>query len=98
MKLFKISQTVNGGYDTYDSVVVCAEDEEAARRIHPMGENNTYFLDEEDTWMLRLIKGGVVPYGGGERAWALPKDVIVEYLGEAQGWKHGVIVASFNAG
>jgi len=32
MKLFLISQDENDGYDTYDSAVVCAKDEEAAKR------------------------------------------------------------------
>jgi hypothetical protein len=35
MNLYKISQSVNNGYDTYDSAVVCAESEEIARQICP---------------------------------------------------------------
>ena len=35
MKLFRISQEVNRGYDTYDSAVVCAESEEEARSMTP---------------------------------------------------------------
>lgn len=35
MKLWLISQAVNGGYDTYDAAVVAAETEEEARSIHP---------------------------------------------------------------
>ena len=42
LKIFKISQTENAGYDTYDSAVVCAENEEKAKRIHP---ENGYFSD-----------------------------------------------------
>lgn len=37
MKLYLISQEVNTGYDTYDSAVVAAENEDAARRIMPGG-------------------------------------------------------------
>jgi hypothetical protein len=37
MKLWHISQTVNRDYDTYDSAVVAAETEEAARMTHPNG-------------------------------------------------------------
>lgn len=33
MKLFLISQDHNEGYDTYDSAVVAAKDEEAARKV-----------------------------------------------------------------
>ena len=35
MKLWHISQTENGGYDTYDSAVVAAETEDAARVTMP---------------------------------------------------------------
>ncbi|MDR6290483.1 MULTISPECIES: hypothetical protein [Inquilinus] len=35
MKLWKISQDVNDETDTYDSAIVAAETEDAARRIHP---------------------------------------------------------------
>ena len=35
MKLFLISQTENDDYDTYDSAVVCAQDEDEARNIQP---------------------------------------------------------------
>ncbi len=32
MKLYRIWQDVNNGYDTFDEAVVAAEDEESARR------------------------------------------------------------------
>ena len=35
MKLFKIWQTENNGYDTYDSAVVAAESKEDAVTINP---------------------------------------------------------------
>ena len=35
MKLYLISQSVNSGYDTYDSAVVIADSEEEARMVHP---------------------------------------------------------------
>ncbi len=37
MKLYKISQTENIGYDTYDSAIVAAPDEDTARMIDPDG-------------------------------------------------------------
>lgn len=40
MKLWLISQSANGGYDTYDSAVVVADTAEAAQRIHPNGTEN----------------------------------------------------------
>lgn len=41
MNLYLISQNVSNDYDTYDSVIVCAETENDARMIHP---------DEYDDW------------------------------------------------
>lgn len=35
MNLYLISQDENGGYDTYDSAVVCADSERDASQIHP---------------------------------------------------------------
>lgn len=37
MNLYRIEQDTNHDYDTYDSAVVAAESEEAARNIHPGG-------------------------------------------------------------
>lgn len=38
MKLFLLTQTDNNNYDTYDSCVVCAENEDEAKNITPCGE------------------------------------------------------------
>ena len=38
MTIWLISQTEKRGYDTYDSAVVAAESEDAARQINPDGE------------------------------------------------------------
>ena len=37
LKLYKISQTVNTGYNTFDSAVVVAESETDASLVHPDG-------------------------------------------------------------
>lgn len=93
MKLWHIWQTVNTGYDTYDSAVVAAETEEDARKTHPSDyvwrENNWYYYSEvSDTY-----------YAGDCYTWSAPKDIQVECIGEAnEGTEAGVIVASFNAG
>lgn len=42
MNLYLISQSENNGYDTYDSAVVVAENEEDARNIHPSGKNENW--------------------------------------------------------
>lgn len=45
MKLYYLSQNDNNNYDTYDSIVVCAESEEDAMTIDPYGE--PYVEDQE---------------------------------------------------
>lgn len=42
MNLYRISQTVNYGWDTYDSAIVAAETENDARNIHPSGNNSNF--------------------------------------------------------
>jgi hypothetical protein len=84
VNLYLISQNVNNGYDTYDSAVVRAESEDAARRIHPDSEVMSKYWDGcTDKW--------------GD--WANAADVKVELLGTAlEGSLPGVVCASFNAG
>ena len=38
MKIYKIEQDKNSGYDTYSDCVVIAENEEEARNMNPSGE------------------------------------------------------------
>ena len=46
MKLWRISQDVNGEYDTYDSAVVAAESEQEAREITPSSYGNGWVAVE----------------------------------------------------
>jgi hypothetical protein len=39
MNIYHISQGINTGYDTYDSAIVIAPDEESAKRMHPNGKD-----------------------------------------------------------
>lgn len=84
MNIYLIWQNENRGYDTYDSVVVVAEDEESAKRIHP----NTYGENpwKDDSW--------------GSGWCYSPDDVKVELVGTYEGAKTEphIILASFNAG
>jgi hypothetical protein len=84
MKIYRLSQDVNTKYDTYDSCVVIADNEEEAKLITPSGER---FIElSEDDWL----------YGDWVRK---ASDIKVEYIGEAKsGSKKGVICSSFNAG
>lgn len=49
MKLFKISQTFNTGYDTFDSAIVCAPCDEYARNIAPGSSRDTWCAPERVT-------------------------------------------------
>lgn len=101
MNLYKLSQTINEDYDTYDSAIVCAENEEEARHIHP-SEFVTHYKDGK--WYGTYA---VAPYSEYEtencfRSWVKFEDldqVKVELIGEAEAnIKKGVVLASFNAG
>jgi len=46
MNIYHISQSVNRGYDTYDSAVVTAESEEDARQMYPGGEKSIYDFND----------------------------------------------------
>ena len=82
MKLWKISQSINNGYDTFDSAIVVAPDEETAQNTHPSG-NNAHFETRNDTWVSsHQIDHVTVEYIGEAK----------------QGTQEGVILASFNAG
>jgi hypothetical protein len=91
--LWLLSQTEAPGWDTYDSCVVAAFDEESAKRVHPTTYGRTY-SDEHGAWLDRH----------GDRddcsSWATTADnVTAERVGVAHGQQSGTVVcASFNAG
>ena len=84
MKLFLIEQDQNCDYDSYDSAVVAAPNEDAARTMNP---SNGQPMKDED-WNKN--------YG----SWCNgPEHVKVRYLGEAiDGVELGIVCSSFNAG
>jgi hypothetical protein len=83
MKLFLISQKVNNDYDTYDSAVVCAPDEDVARNMSPS-------TGEPMKWNGENVQGAWT---------GKPSNVSVDMLGESvDGLACGVVCASFNAG
>jgi hypothetical protein len=82
MKLFLISQTENKDYDTYDSAVVCAPNEDAARLMDPGGKNGApAVFGRPSRWCFTADKVGVQLIGDA-----------------APGLPLGVVCASFNAG
>ena len=102
MKLFlwKLSQDVNNGYDTYSSAVVVSQDPEAARRIHPARYSDTgeaIFAFDQDHADWVDTSGGM---SRGEDSWAYPNNVKAVCVGEASSFlvEGDVVVASYHAG
>lgn len=91
MKIYLISQEVNDDYDTFDSAVVAAPDEETARDMDP----GTFYPEPRSDGMMDWSKAE-----HPSTSWAHSREQVnVEYIGEAkEGTKQGVICASFNAG
>ena len=87
MKLFLLTQRENVGYDTYDSMVVAAENEGDAVAISPNGDIYGDALYCWNQWDCGT-------------AWASkPDNVTCQYIGEAApDIKAGPIITSFNAG
>lgn len=85
MNIYKIYQDTNNDYDTFDSAIVYARDEERAKRLHPGGginENETEDGTYSSWTAVKNVKVqliGTAPENGDE-------------------YNEGVILASFNAG
>lgn len=83
MNLYRISQTQNEGYDTYDQAVVAAETEEDAKNIIP----------SIDGWSPGWSRAWDYGWCTG------PEHVTVQLIGVAtDSVEAGVVVASFHAG
>lgn len=50
MNIYKISQSENNRWDTYDSAVVIANNEEEARNTHPDQEDGKFGAYSFNTW------------------------------------------------
>jgi len=97
MNLYLISQSVNGGYDTYDSAVVAAKSEDAAQKVSP---SEYYVWHDDGGWHFKYSDGSEKAEGAHRYDWAEPSKVKAELIGVAvDGTEAGtVICASFNAG
>ena len=97
MKIYLLSQDIVTGYDTYDSAVVIAENEDEARKIHP---NSLVTHITNGQWMGTYSGGG--EYENKFFEWVRCSDIdkiSVTYIGEADTRQQkGVVLASFNAG
>ena len=95
LHIYRLSQTVNNDYDTYDSMVVAAEDIDTAKRIVPTREYPGRIIPIPDN-KLKIVEE---PTAWGEDDWANPAFIKVEYLGKADpSLGRCIICTSFNAG
>ena len=101
MEIYLLEQDLNNGYDIYDSVVVIAENEDEARKIHP-SSFVTHITN--DKWMGTYSGGSNI---GGEYEqdsydWVRfdqIDQIKVTHIGTAtEEQEKGVLLASFNAG
>lgn len=82
MYIYLLSQIENDDYDTYDSIIVCAENEQEAKKIHPYGSiyknseawESTCWCSSPDNVEVELIGIAI------------------------KGLEKGIILGSFNAG
>ena len=86
MNLYLITRNDDADYDEYDSAVVAAPDEEAAKDL--IERNSKYWTNT--TW--KYVAKGLV-----EEHTKL--DITIELIGTAiDEMQYGIVVASFNAG
>lgn len=97
MNIYKIWVDGYIGYDAYDSAIVVAENEEAARHIHP-GDKPGHLVTGYNPETGQFDK----PWYEGESYfwdWQSPKNVKVTLVGTTNLFPAGtVLCASFNAG
>ena len=94
MKLFKIYQNMNKGYDTYDSAVVVANSAEEAQKIHPCGGSSDFSM--YDSWVSRPDLVSVIYLG--EVVGAPVNDIDAVGTPVNDTYPGAIICASFNAG
>lgn len=83
MNLYLISQDEHNSYDTYDAAIVCADNEDEARKINPSGGG----------WKDPNLHSYMYSWA------SKPANVKVTLIGKAEDHMHkGIVLASFNAG
>ena len=102
--IYKLSQEVNEGWETFDSMVIIADCEKEAILL---SYESAYMLRakimEQDLNRYIKMEEPFKRYKYLERvtsSWAFEEDILVEYLGKANSnlTESQVICASFNAG
>jgi hypothetical protein len=95
--LFRISQSVNDGWDVYLGAVVVSDTKENAKRIHPDGKKRVYTRKEIEE---RRTDTGEAIESWHWETWVALEDVKCKRIGIADdGIKEGkIILSSFRAG
>ena len=94
MNIYLVEQDVNIGYDTYDSFVVVAENEEIAKHTSPSG----LYVWKNEVWNFYYSDGTCKP--SSHFGWCLPSGMKVTLIGEADKkyTETTILLTSFNAG
>lgn len=92
MKLYRISQSVNSNWYTYDSAVVSAESEVRAKDVIP---SPFYFYDDAFYYKYKNQEARVEKV---DPSWCHPKHVNVKLIGTTKLPSGVVVNSSFNAG
>lgn len=93
LNLYKLSIT-DFDYDMFKRAIVAAKNEDAARLIHPSGDEDIHWVPAQDGWIENC---GI--WGRKDYTWINPDQVTVKLVGTAlPNQKPGVIMSSFYAG
>lgn len=93
MMIWRLSQDINNGYDTWSDAVVIAPNEAVARSIHPSGSKRWNY--ERSCWQWET--GEYEEWT--DEGWAKPDQLQVELIGVAHGdVSTRLVCASFHAG
>jgi hypothetical protein len=100
--LYKLSQEFNRDYDTYDSMIVCAESKQMALDMHPNLDCPHLMISWHEVKDLELSKFGNSswnPLMMKLNGWAPKKAIDITRIGTAkEELPIGIVLASFNAG
>ena len=95
MNIYKLSQTINDNYNTYDSCVVIAENKKEAVKVHPNGYQNWDTRGQKsESRYFRYENFNIDD-------WSEIQHIKVELIGvadESLDAENKVVCASFNAG
>jgi len=93
VKLYKLTQSRNNGWYTYDSAIVAANSKEQARTLIP---SPFYFYDDNAFWY--KYKNQEPKVEVGDPSWCHPRYVKAIEIGTSDETEPHVVLASYNAG